>query len=76
MFVGPLVGSSMNTNFGAAVTCDYIAFVNLGFAAVILIFNCGPYVFSENRNFQAKLAELNREHTDTINDQDVPNIMN
>ena len=32
--------------------------MNIVIAVILFIFNCGPLVFSENRRFVAKLAEL------------------
>lgn len=32
--------------------------MNFGFGIFFLIFNCGPFVFSENRKFLAKLENL------------------
>lgn len=50
-FVSPIVGSQLYTYFGARVTCDYVALLNFGFFVVLFLFNCGPFVFSENRQF-------------------------
>lgn len=60
-FVSPLVGSYMHSTLGSRVDTDYIAFMNLGLAAILLIFNCGPFAFSENRKFNQRLAELRGE---------------
>jgi hypothetical protein len=32
--------------------------MSFGFGIFFFIFNCGPFVFSENRKFLAKLANL------------------
>lgn len=58
MFVSPLIGSYISNKVHASKTCDIIAYANLAFAVVLFLFNCGPFVFQENRIFQAKLAEL------------------
>jgi|688.fasta_scaffold791197_1 hypothetical protein len=34
---------------GQRVLCDYLAFFNFGLGIVLFIFNCGIFVFSENR---------------------------
>ena len=41
IFVSPLIGSSINTSIGQAKLCDLIALVNLFFAIILIIFNCG-----------------------------------
>lgn len=68
-FVSPLIGTYMHSSLGSRVDCDYIGFFNFGLAAILLIFNCGPFVFSENRKFNEKLAELrgdlNEEEVET-----------
>ena len=48
----------MDGQFGARYTCDYAALANAGFGVIFLIFNCGIFVFAENRRFQEKLEEL------------------
>lgn len=37
---------------------DKSMIVNFIFAGILFIFNCGPFVFSENRAFQQRLEEL------------------
>ena len=68
-FVSPLIGSAMETSLGPRATCDYIGFANIGLAGFLFIFNCGPFVFSENSRFNKALAELrgelNEEEEDT-----------
>ena len=39
MFAGPLIGSAMNTTFGPVKTCNYLGFINLAFAIILLVFN-------------------------------------
>mmetsp|Transcript_12602 Transcript_12602/g.21204 ORF Transcript_12602/g.21204 Transcript_12602/m.21204 type:complete len:140 (+) Transcript_12602:1442-1861(+) len=39
-------------------TSDIIFIGNIAFAVILLIFNCGPFVFSENRAFNEKLYRL------------------
>jgi len=48
----------MHDNIGARKTCDIIAYVNIGFGIISFIFNCGFFVFREDREFKAKLAAL------------------
>ena len=64
MFVSPLIGSNLNSSFGPRATCDYIAYTNFASAIILLLFNCGPFVFSENRKFQDKLDELRAKLVD------------
>lgn len=40
------------------MTADYFAFLNLGLGVILFACNCGPFVFKEHREFNAKLAEL------------------
>ena len=51
MFVGPLIGGYMYDHLGGSRTSDYIAMVNLALGFILLSFNCGPFVFQENRQF-------------------------
>ena len=77
MFVGPLIGSAMNTTFGSVKTCDYLGFANLGFAVLLFIFNCGPFVYAENRKFQERVAELAGEEEDedqSVNTKDMQSL--
>lgn len=60
-FVSPLLGTFMYTNLGMDRTCDYIAFVNLGFGLICFLFNCGLTPFAENRTFLEKLENLRKE---------------
>lgn len=57
-FISPLIGDALNTNFLARTACDISAYANFGFLILLLIFNCGPFVFSENAKFNEKLEEL------------------
>lgn len=50
-------------------TCDYFALVNIAIGILSFIFNCGFNVFSENRNFNKRLALLKGEEED---DESVP----
>ena len=52
----------MYSAFGMRWTCDYIAIYNLAFGLIIFAFNCGPFVFSENRDFNKKLRQLKKNH--------------
>lgn len=58
MFVSPLVGSILQTGYGQRVTCDILMIGNLIVGVFLLIFNCGPLVFKENREFRTKLENL------------------
>ena len=58
MFISPLLGSYLHSTLGSRKTCDYVAIVNLGVAAISFVFNCGFFVFSEDRAFKTKLEEL------------------
>lgn len=58
MFVSPLVGSGINNLYGPRKTCDYFMLANLVVAIVLLVFNCGPNVFTENREFRKQLEDL------------------
>jgi len=40
------------------VLCDGLAFFNFGLGIVLFCFNCGIFVFSENKLFTKKLLEL------------------
>ena len=77
MFVGPLVGGLMFDNIGGRRTGDYVAISNLVVGTLIFFFNCGPFVFKENKEFFAKLnilkeqaEKLNQEDEDNDNDVD------
>ena len=50
-FLSPIIGAALEKKFGQQSTCDYIAYMNLSFGLVFLIFNCGVTMFSENKVF-------------------------
>ena len=54
-FVSPLIGSILQENYGSPFACDIFAFTNFGIAAILFLFNCGIFVFSEHREYQNKL---------------------
>jgi hypothetical protein len=56
--ISVLVGGFMHEEIGPRKTCDYIAYLNIGFGLILLIFNCGFFVFKEDREFKIKLAAL------------------
>lgn len=58
MFVSPLIGSSLFLKYESQTTCDIVAAANLGLAVFCFIFNCGFFVFSENRTFKKALEAL------------------
>ena len=45
MFVSPLIGSFLTTDTSANRTADYIGLFNIAYVIILLIFNCGPFVF-------------------------------
>lgn len=55
MFLSPLIGSALQTSYGQRATCDILMIGNLCVAVILLVFNCGPFVFQENRVFKGKL---------------------
>jgi len=57
-FVSPLIGTATYDAIGVRATFDLFAMVNFGFGLFIFIFNCGLFVFSENRAFTRKLYDL------------------
>ena len=59
-FFAPNIGTQMYEEFGWRPTCDIVAAFNLGIGLVLLVFNCGPHVFREDREFKEKLEELKR----------------
>ena len=61
MFISPLVGSALYLQYGAGVTCDYVAILDFTWALILLFFNCGPHVFTENRKFNRKLHNLRKK---------------
>lgn len=56
--VSPLIGAFLHDNVGSRRTCDYVAYFNIGFGIISFIFNCGFFVFREDREFKNKLAAL------------------
>lgn len=66
-FVAPLIGTALYTVYGIRTTCDIFALFNIGFGVILVIFNCGPNVFGEDREFKRKLAILKGE-----DEEDVP----
>jgi len=58
--IGIKIGATLHNAFGVVRTCEYSAYLNFGFAAILCIANCGPFVFSENRKFNARIEELGR----------------
>lgn len=61
LFVSPLIGSSMYLKYTGPITCDTIAIVDFLYGLILLVFNCGPYVFSENRQFRKNLNSLKKK---------------
>jgi MFS family permease len=57
-FTGPIIGGRMESIMKPRLTCDTVAFINLTWALVFLIFNCGCSVFKEHQEFQEKVALL------------------
>ena len=41
--------------------CDYLAFVNFGFAIIFFIFNCGVLFYQEDKKFKLKLEKLKQK---------------
>ena len=60
MFISPLIGSNLYLSYGASLTCDIIALMDFAFGIWLMIFNCGPTVFAENKNFMRKLTSLKK----------------
>ena len=58
MFVSPIIGSNLYTNTDANRTATYVGIFNVSYSIILFVFNCGPFVFSENRKFQKKLNDL------------------
>ena len=58
--LSPIVGAYIygETGSSAPISCDYAAYFNLGFFAVLFLFNGGPMVLIENRSFKKKLEAL------------------
>ena len=56
--VSPLIGAFLHSEVGARKACDYVAYFNIGFGIISFIFNCGFFVFREDREFKSKLAAL------------------
>lgn len=61
----PIIGSWINHNIGSQYTCDLVAFINLFYMFLLIIFNCGLGVFKENRDFVNGIKEL-REKAEEI----------
>lgn len=59
MGVSPIIGSYIEGSNGARATCDQVALLNFALGILFFVFNCGFGVFFENKQFQARLAELN-----------------
>lgn len=57
-FVAPLTGAALHKSLEERNTFDVIALANFGFGIIFFIFNCGIFVFSENRKFNERLQEL------------------
>jgi len=57
-FVSPLGGSLLYSQFGQRITFDFIWIFDLCLAMFLFIFNCGLFVFSENKKFYEKLDTL------------------
>lgn len=70
MFVGPLVGGFMHDQIGPRKTGDYVAISNLVIGGILLVFNCGIFVFHENRAFFSKLNELKAKAENLKGDDD------
>ena len=58
MFVGQLSGGFMFDQIGGHRTGDYVAISNLVVGIFLLLFNCGPFVFKENKQFLKRLNIL------------------
>lgn len=56
--VSPLIGGFLHDHYGSEKTCDWVAFVNIGVGVISLLFNCGIFVFREDRAFKNKLESL------------------
>jgi hypothetical protein len=58
--VSPIIGSLVYVQTGnsAPSTCDNAAYFNLWFLIMLILFNGGPLVLSENKRFVKKLEEL------------------
>jgi len=59
MGLSPIIGSYIEGSNGARATCDQVALLNFALGILFFVFNCGFGVFFENKQFQARLAELN-----------------
>lgn len=57
-FVSPIIGAALEKQFGQRSTCDYTAFMNLSLGILFFVFNCGPFVFQENKKFNQQLEKL------------------
>ena len=55
MFISPLIGSQLYTQFGPRKGCDYVAAADVSIGILLAIFNCGIFVFQENKRFKRAL---------------------
>lgn len=58
MFVSPLVGSILSSQYGVRTTCDYVTAGNVAFFVVYFLLNGGIFMFAENKKFKAELLRL------------------
>jgi hypothetical protein len=58
MFIAPLIGSFLYTDTDARRTSTLIGYFNIAYMFILFTFNCGPFVFSENRKFLKRLETL------------------
>lgn len=58
MAISPYIGSQLNIEYGPVHTSNYVGMFNIGFTIFMFLFNCGPFVFSENKKFEQKLYKL------------------
>ena len=61
MAVSPYIGSAMSAEVGPVHTAKYVGYFNIAFTIFIFLFNCGPFVFSENKKFEEALYKLKAE---------------
>ena len=67
-FISPILGSMVYNQFGVTYCFDLIFSIDVLFAIFIFHFNCGPFVFKENREFLKRLNELrNQENQQELN---------
>lgn len=69
MFVSPNIGGFMKDYLpgGHRQSCDVWFFINITAFLILFIFNGDIRVFSENREFQRKLAELSPDNEEENN---------